>query len=284
MPATQNSPFLISSTGLSVFEDYNAFWQAMEKAVRLDHEVFAHVPLLRLLFAGLGRKISGWSFLVFFNQPDRPISSLLRRARDIGLSFIALAIFSPLLVLVSILIKKESPGPVFYKTTVVGRGAKPFVWRKFRSMRVVHEQDNIAQRREQFKDYVLNYETSKTVNPVPSNKIVDYSRITSVGRIIRKYSIDELPQLYNVLNGEMSLVGPRPCLPYEAEFRTDWRRRRFQVLPGLSGIWQVFGRGQVTFDENAAMDVYYIYRQSFRFDLYLIVRTLWMVVTAKGAV
>jgi len=114
-------------------------------------------------------------------------------------------------------------------------------------------------------------------------KAIDEKRITPVGRFIRKHSIDEWPQLWNVLRGQMSLVGPRPCLPHEAVFFTGWQRKRFSVPPGLTGVWQVFGRGRAGFEESAAMDVYYFYRRSFGFDLLLMLKTVGVMLTGKGA-
>jgi len=193
----------------------------------------------------------------------------------------ALVVLSPFMLAVAILIKLTSSGPVFYKTVVVGRNGGQFLWRKFRSMSVMDEKVDSAMRREKFRTYVENREFSAVQST--STKTIDLNRVTPIGRIIRKFSVDELPQLWNVICGQMSLVGPRPCLPYEAEFYTGWRSRRFNVRPGLTGIWQVFGRGCTSFDESAAMDVYYLYRRSFLFDLYLILKTIGVVITGKGA-
>jgi lipopolysaccharide/colanic/teichoic acid biosynthesis glycosyltransferase len=196
-------------------------------------------------------------------------------------------LLSPLLLIVAVLIKIGSPGPVFFATTVVGKDRQTFVWHKLRSMRVVPEAEDIEKRRAKFQAYVEatseGSDESLSGSQNAPKKVIENRRVTPVGRFIRKFSIDELPQLWNVLRGEMSLVGPRPCLPYEAEFYTEWRGRRFCVQPGLSGIWQVFGRGRVGFDASAAMDAYYVYRRSFQFDVYLIYRTLGVVFTGRGA-
>lgn len=203
------------------------------------------------------------------------------RGRDIIFSALLLGILSPLLWLAAILVKISSPGPVFYKTRVVGQGGHQFIWRKFRSMTVLPERLDMEQRRERFRAYVEGrIEANSNNTPM---KIIDDKRLTPVGRIIRRYSIDELPQLWNVLRGHMSLVGPRPCLPYEAKFYTGWRHRRFSVPPGVTGVWQVFGRGRVGFEESADMDAYYAYCRSFRFDLRLILKTALVILTAKGA-
>jgi lipopolysaccharide/colanic/teichoic acid biosynthesis glycosyltransferase len=199
----------------------------------------------------------------------------------------ALVLLSPLLLVVAVLIKTGSPGPVFFATTVVGKDRRSFVWHKLRSMRVMSEAEDIERRRAKFQAFVeatrASADESLPGSETTHKKVIENRRVTPVGRFIRKFSIDELPQLWNVLRGEMSLVGPRPCLPYEEEFYTDWRGQRFRVQPGLSGIWQVFGRGRVGFDAAAAMDVYYVYRRSFQFDLYLIYKTLGVVFTGRGA-
>jgi lipopolysaccharide/colanic/teichoic acid biosynthesis glycosyltransferase len=203
------------------------------------------------------------------------------RWRDVLLGALAIVILSPLLLFVAALIKFGSPGPVFYATVVVGKNKRLFTWRKFRSMIVMPEAEDAQQRRDGFKAYVEG--DSKSSSEDAPTKLIDARRVTPVGRFIRKYSIDELPQLWNVLRGEMSLVGPRPCLPYEEEFFAGWRGRRFDVKPGLSGVWQVYGRGRAGFDESSAMDVYYVYRRSFGFDLRLILQTFGVVLTGKGA-
>jgi lipopolysaccharide/colanic/teichoic acid biosynthesis glycosyltransferase len=148
-------------------------------------------------------------------------------------------------------------------------------------MKVVPDAEDFERRYKEFCDYVEGKQDKNSKN-MPT-KVIDPERVTSIGRVLRKYSIDELPQFWNVLVGQMSLVGPRPCLPYEAEFFNGWRQQRFKVKPGLTGIWQVFGRGRVGFDEAAALDIYYIYRRSFWFDLYLIMKTIEVVITGEGA-
>jgi lipopolysaccharide/colanic/teichoic acid biosynthesis glycosyltransferase len=148
-------------------------------------------------------------------------------------------------------------------------------------MQVVSDTDDFERRYKEFCDYVEGKRNSSSTNaPV---KVIDEERVTPIGRFLRKYSIDELPQLWNVLAGQMCLVGPRPCLPYEAAYFSGWREGRFKVKPGLTGIWQVFGRGRVGFDEAAALDRYYVYRRSFLFDLYLMIKTIGVVLTGAGA-
>ena len=114
-------------------------------------------------------------------------------------------------------------------------------------------------------------------------KIVDDPRVTRVGRILRKTSLDELPQLINVLKGQMSLVGPRPCLSYEYEIYQDWHKKRTMVRPGITGLWQVTGRSEVLFEDMILLDLYYIYNSSFILDLQILVRTIFVVLGKKGA-
>jgi undecaprenyl-phosphate galactose phosphotransferase len=200
-----------------------------------------------------------------------------------GLSaLLALVVTSPLSAVVAVLIKLSSPGPVFFSTEVVGKNRRSFRWYKFRTMRVIPEKQDSKTRRRDFELYVRS--KSASVTAATPAKVIDHSRVTWIGQFLRKYSLDELPQLWNILRGEMSFVGPRPCLPYESEFFEGWRAQRFEVTPGLTGMWQVFGRGHVTFDDGAAMDVFYTYRRSLFFDLYLILRTLGVVVTGKGGI
>jgi undecaprenyl-phosphate galactose phosphotransferase len=123
----------------------------------------------------------------------------------------------------------------------------------------------------------------KDENGTQKTKIINDSRVTWIGKIIRKLSLDELPQLFNVLKGEMSLVGPRPCLPYEYENYDEWQKRRVSVIPGCTGVWQVWGRSSVSFKESVVLDLYYINNMSPWFDLQLIFQTIPVMLTAKGA-
>jgi lipopolysaccharide/colanic/teichoic acid biosynthesis glycosyltransferase len=138
-----------------------------------------------------------------------------------------------------------------------------------------------ALRRERYRAALLDQELTGASGPAP-RKIVDESRLTPIGRVLRRHSIDELPQLWNVLRGEMTLVGPRPCLPYEYELQAPWHRLRYRVKPGLTGPWQAHGRSRVSFDEMAYMDYCYGRARSFVLDLRLILRTVAVVVTGEG--
>jgi len=173
---------------------------------------------------------------------------------DVVLTAPAAVALLPLFLALAIGIKLDSPGPVFYRQVRVGRYGKPFrVW-KFRSM-VWHEAD-----------------------PGPKITVAGDARITPFGQFLRKYKLDELPQLFNVLRGEMSIVGPRPCMPYEFELHKPWQRRRYNAVPGLTGLWQVSGKNRTTFDQMVQLDIKYGERLNLWLDLKIIAKTfptLW---------
>jgi lipopolysaccharide/colanic/teichoic acid biosynthesis glycosyltransferase len=171
---------------------------------------------------------------------------------------------------VAAIIKLTSRGPVFFRQRRVGLHGKPFNMLKFRSM-VTNAEELKA------KLEALNEQSG------PVFKIKNDPRITPIGRFIRKYSIDELPQLLNVLRGEMSVVGPRPPLPSEVEKYAAWQRRRLSVRPGLTCIWQVSGRNQISFEEWMYLDMQYIDNWTLLTDLSLILKTVPVVITGNGA-
>jgi exopolysaccharide biosynthesis polyprenyl glycosylphosphotransferase len=201
--------------------------------------------------------ISGWNFAI-------------KRAIDIILCFIASIILAPIFLLIAIAIKVDSAGPVFFKQVRIGRGGKPFVCYKFRSMRegADRELDKLAD---------LNEATG------PLFKIKNDPRLTRMGRFFRRTSLDEFPQIINVLRGEMSLVGPRPPLPREVAQYEDWHKKRLEVAPGMSGLWQVSGRSLLTFDEMVMLDLFYIENWSLTLDLKIMLRTVPSVLLADGA-
>lgn len=206
----------------------------------------------------------------------------LKRLLDISVASAALCLLAPLMVVVAIAVALSSRGPVIFKQTRVGKGGFPFTFYKFRSMRT-NADDRIH------RDFVANLIQSGDT-PVPADgsagtfKIKDDPRFTSVGRFIRKTSIDELPQLFNVLKGDMSLVGPRPPIPYEAAKYQAWHLRRvLSVNPGMTGIWQVEGRSRVPFNEMVRMDLRYIRNCSLGLDLRILAKTVPVVLSCDGA-
>ena len=197
-------------------------------------------------------------------------SRMTKRAIDIVGSLVGLILLSPLLILTTLAISLTSRGSPIYKQTRVGRDARTFTLYKFRSMRVSAD-----------RELHLLQESNETTGPV--FKIRDDPRVTTVGRFIRRASIDELPQLWNVLRGHMSLVGPRPPLPEEVEHYTAWERQRLTVSPGLTCIWQVSGRSDIDFETWISMDLEYIEQWRPWLDIVLIAKTIPAVLLSRGA-
>lgn len=194
-----------------------------------------------------------------------------KRILDVVISLLTLVLLSPLLIIVGLLIKQESNGPALFKQQRVGLYGKTFTMFKFRSM----SQDAQAQRNK--------LERHNEMSSGVLFKIKNDPRITPFGKIIRKTSIDELPQLINVLQGEMSLVGPRPALPNEVSQYSFNDRTRLNVLPGITCLWQVMGRSEIPFEQQVKLDLKYIKKQSLLFDVSLLLKTIPAVIKAKGA-
>ena len=230
--------------------------------IKLYIDNFCGLPMVRL-----GVQKNDW----IFNK--------LKHAFDALVSFPMLLMLSPLLVLIAIAIKIDSKGPVFYLANAIGKSARNFKMFKFRSMKV--NQDNTIHKN--FVTQLIEGKIGKHSEGGQTLKITDDPRITRVGKIIRKFSLDELPQILNVLKGDMSLVGPRPCLPYEFEIYPDWYKKRVHVRPGITGLWQVTGRSEVAFEDMILLDLYYIYNRSFVLDLQILFETIFVVLGKKGA-
>ena len=203
-----------------------------------------------------------------------------KRVFDVLAVSLGLVIISPLLFVVALLVKLESPGPILYRQPRIGENGRLFTMLKFRSMRA--DTDFGLHKAHVTRLITENLSLDQRENQ-GTLKIQNDPRVTRVGKIIRKTSIDELPQLFNVLRGEMSLVGPRPPIPYEVELYKDWHKRRFEAIPGMTGLWQVKGRNRVSFDEMVRMDIEYIEHQSLWLDLQILIKTPLAVVTGKGA-
>jgi exopolysaccharide biosynthesis polyprenyl glycosylphosphotransferase len=209
-------------------------------------------------------------YVHYLSVQHKPIQLGIKRLIDILASFTALVLLSPLLVGTAIAIKLTSRGPLLFKQERVGQHGRTFNMLKFRSM---------VQNAEALKAKLI----AKNEQKGPVFKMTRDPRITPVGRFIRKYSIDELPQLINVLRGDMSLVGPRPPIPSEVAKYEAWQRRRLSVRPGLTCVWQVSGRNQISFDEWMLLDMRYIDHWSLAQDLQLILKTVPVVLTGRGA-
>jgi len=209
--------------------------------------------------------------------------SLVKRGVDIVGSLIGVLVFMPVMLITALAVKVTSPGPVIFSQTRLGKHGAPFTFYKFRSMHV--NMDNQLHR-----DYVHDFINGRheKVNQgdaeKPLYKIKSDPRVTKVGRFIRKTSIDELPQFFNVLKGDMSLVGPRPPLPYEAEKYQAWHLRRIlDMKPGITGLWQVEGRSKTGWDDSVRLDIRYIKNWSLLFDLKILLRTFKEVLKCRGA-
>jgi len=195
---------------------------------------------------------------------------LFKRVMDILISSLGLILLSPLFAVIALAIRIDSQGPAIFRQIRVGRSEHPFSVYKFRSMRPDAEQE---------KEQLLDQNQAKG----PLFKMRNDPRITTVGRILRRTSLDELPQLLNVLMGQMSLVGPRPGLPEEVQRYQPWHKRRLEVAPGITGLWQVSGRSELSFDEMVLLDLYYIEHWSPFLDLYILLRTVPQPFLGKGA-
>jgi exopolysaccharide biosynthesis polyprenyl glycosylphosphotransferase len=220
---------------------------------RVDVDTISGIPLIGLKDVS----ILGWN-------------ALTKRAIDIVVSGLVLAVLSPLLAATALLIRIESPGPVLYRHTRIGKNRQPFTMYKFRSMRQDADRERAAMVAGLDGDHRLF-------------KDREDPRRTKVGAFIRRWSIDELPQLWNVLIGDMSVVGPRPQIPPEVATYEDWHYKRLAVSPGLTGLWQVSGRSELTFDEMVIYDIYYIENWSLGLDFRILLRTVPAVLQGRGA-
>jgi len=212
--------------------------------------------------------------------PPAPTPSgyrLAKRTLDLTASALGLVLTSPILAVVAVAVKVESPGPILFRQERLGLGGRPFTCYKFRSMH-----PGAAQ--ERHRDHVRDLIRGKRRAPDPGAPWLPISadpRVTRLGAFLRRSHLDELPQLINIVRGDMSLVGPRPPIRYEVEVYEAWHLPRLSVIPGLTGLWQATGWGRLSFDEGVALDLAYVERRSFWFDLRLIGRTLWQIVRGR---
>ena len=194
---------------------------------------------------------------------------IAKRIFDLSLCILSLPIVLPLMAVISLLIWMDDPGPVFYNRPRTGKGGKLFTMYKFRTM--VKNAEELKQK----------YAHLNELSP-PDFKITDDPRVTWIGKILRKTSLDELPQIFNVMIGEMSIVGPRPT-DFDVSTYSLWHTERLEVLPGITGLWQVSGRSEVDFDDRLRLDIEYIERQSLWLDIQILIRTVSVVFTQEGA-
>lgn len=229
------------------------------------------------LFNCLPRKteidqIGALPMIRLFREPLSGGARITKRASDIIIASVAIILLAPLWLVIALVIKLDSRGAVFYKQERVGMDGRIFLFYKFRTMRV--DADDAAHREYQQEYIAGRAEAMLVEGERPAYKLVGDARITRVGRLLRRLSLDELPQLLNILRGDMSVVGPRPPIPYEVEAYQLWHRKRLDMKPGLTGLWQVSGRNRLPFDEMVRLDLFYIENWSLLLDLKIILRTL----------
>jgi lipopolysaccharide/colanic/teichoic acid biosynthesis glycosyltransferase len=223
----------------------------------------------------------------------------LKRVFDIVITVVALALLWPALILIAVLIRLDSPGPALFVQKRIGKGGKPFQIFKFRTMS--HSLDDSAHRKfmqafvrgdmaqlsafAQRRSGGLGGQYTPGGQRIPGTVYKPFaeSQVTRVGRILRKTSLDELPQLLNILKGEMSLIGPRPNVPWEVEAYKTWHRDRLNLLPGLTGLAQIRGRSAIDFDTIARYDIEYVRRVSLGLDLRIAIKTVSSVISGNGA-
>ena len=227
----------------------------------------AHTGLRR----GKALRASSW---------QRRTLGALQRCFDVLFALTLILLLSPILIGVALAVRIDSRGPAFFRQRRVGYLEKEFTLFKFRSMRVDADPQG-------HPEYVTALIKGEGQNPNGGGenlyKLAVDNRITAVGRWIRRWSLDELPQLFNVVRGDMTLVGPRPAIPYEVAEYPSWYRERFAVKPGLTGYWQVSGRSERTYEEMVRLDIEYAKRRTLGLDLSILLKTPWVVLSRKGA-
>jgi exopolysaccharide biosynthesis polyprenyl glycosylphosphotransferase len=254
-------------------EDYEELFKLidncreMKVSVKISSDLFSIIPqkFFTEKYSNLPvidvSPASAWSY------PEK-----LKRAFDLFFALSGLIFFSPLLAFIAITIKLTSKGPVLFNQKRIGKNGVPFSFYKFRTMYLSNNDD--ADRKEKMISFMKS-DTGGT-------KIISDCRITAIGRLLRKTSLDEIPQLFNVLKGDMSIVGPRPCLPYEYENYDNWQKRRLNVMPGCTGVWQVTGRSSVSFKDSVILDLYYVNTMSPWLDLQLTIKTIPVMLFSRG--
>lgn len=258
-------------------EDYEQFLHVVDRCKTLQ----TTVKITSELFDIVAKKLNTEKYIdipVIDVAPhyQNNLTLFLKRSFDVlGASF-GILFLSPIMLSIALFVKITSKGPIFFKQKRIGLGGREFDFYKFRSMYVLNGEDE--DRKQMMIDFMKNKEPESV-----DTKVINDSRITWIGNIIRKSSVDELPQFFNVLKGDMSLVGPRPCLPYEFENYDEWQRRRVSVIPGCTGVWQVWGRSSVSFKDSVVLDLYYINNMSPWFDLQLLLQTIPTILFLRGA-
>ncbi|MBP1713168.1 MAG: Undecaprenyl-phosphate galactose phosphotransferase [Deltaproteobacteria bacterium] len=257
--------FAISQEQLQRMEELFLLCEERGVTARVVLDFFPHVFARTHL-----EELDGLPLLTFSTTPRNELMLLLRRVFDIAGSLVLISLFSPIFAMVFLLIRIDSPGPAIFRQIRCGLNGRKFVFLKFRSM---------FARTEIQKNDLSDYNLMNG----PVFKMKNDPRVTRVGRFLRKTSLDELPQLINVLRGDMSFVGPRPPLPEEVAQYQSWQRRRLSMRPGITGLWQVSGRNLIDFDQWMRLDLEYIDNWSLWLDLKILLKTIPVVLLGKGA-
>jgi len=211
--------------------------------------------------------------------PSGPLVDLLCRTLDVALAATMLIVLMPVMAVIALLIRLDSAGPIVFRQRRLGQSLAPFTVHKFRTMR-----DGVAH--DVHREFVLGLiagERPASTPGRPQYKLSADARVTAVGQVLRRTSLDELPQLWDVIRGKMSLVGPRPPIPYEVEHYPAHWFGRFAVRPGMTGLWQVSGRSRLALEEMIALDLEYVRRRSLGLNLVILLRTVPAVLSLRGA-
>jgi exopolysaccharide biosynthesis polyprenyl glycosylphosphotransferase len=256
--------FSVGSETLAQLEDVFLLCDEEGVRTRVAVDFFPHVNSEVYL-----ERLGYTPLLTFSAAPHDEIRLLVKRATDVAIAAAGLVVLLPFMTVVALLVRLTSPGPAIFKQVRCGLNGRRFLFYKFRSM---------CAGAEQMKAEVMHLSTRRTAMKIPEDP-----RLTSVGRYLRKFSVDEWPQLWNVLRGDMSLVGPRPALPDEVEQYQTWQRRRLRMRPGLTCLWVVAGRDNLDFETWMRMDMQYIDNWSLALDWKIILRTIPRVLIGHGA-
>jgi len=251
--------------------DHQYLWSIVNQceATDVDFKLVPDILELRLGEIIVDNRL-GIPTITLKSPPLAGINLFVKRILDLFLSTTLLLLLSPLLVITGILIRLDSPGPILYCQPRMGYKKKVFSFLKFRTM--VENADKMIEEIKHLSD-----------REGPAFKMKDDPRITRVGKWLRRFSLDELPQLMNVLKGDMSLVGPRPQVLWEAAHYDEWASRRLKIPPGITGLWQISGRSELSYEEMIKLDLYYLENWSLELDLKILLKTIPAVLTGKGA-
>ncbi len=257
--------------------NYENIIKLIEKCTKLNVNVKISSPLFDIIPEKIF--VEEYSEIPVINVSynfNNNVALFFKRIFDFIMSVLLILILSPLYILIASLIKLTTKEKIIFSQIRIGKNGKPFKFYKFRTM--IMDEKSDKERRNMMLNFIKNGESQQN----GSTKIIDEKRVTKIGKFLRKSSLDELPQLFNVLKGEMSLVGPRPSLPYEYRNYDNWQKTRHNVVPGCTGIWQVSGRSNVSFKDSVIMDIYYIKNMTPWLDIQILLKTIPVMIFFKG--